>query len=258
MQLKIRRSQREAGVVSTNVVFCLDARVEFTRQEQASLQRYKLGREVLYNSEAQQRLLDRSAANQDGSLRGNAKSLALAVFAATKLYVTVGSLAKGQHIECKSLEELLGAEEALLVACRNLKQYLEAAATFDGREVLVDFGTEGEATLVAESVAPAPVLVTSSPVAPPPELPLPSATLHYDASSAVQTYDEPVNETMHSFGQQVRDMFPPGPEGQTQMKVAIGTGIAVVVLLLVSLKLAFAVAVIGGIAFLVVRTRGAS
>ena len=58
---------------------------------------------------------------------------------ALSLRVTVDGLMGGQHIECKDLDELLGAEAAILDACKNLKAYLETALTFDGREEVVEF-----------------------------------------------------------------------------------------------------------------------
>jgi hypothetical protein len=53
--------------------------------------------------------------------------------------LTVNNLMSGQHIECKDLDELLGAEAAIVEACQNLKAYLETALTFDGREELHEF-----------------------------------------------------------------------------------------------------------------------
>ena len=58
---------------------------------------------------------------------------------ALSLRVTVDCLMTGQHVECKDLDELLGAEAAILDACKNLKAYLETAVTFDGREEVVEF-----------------------------------------------------------------------------------------------------------------------
>ncbi|MEY9880424.1 hypothetical protein [Bradyrhizobium sp. USDA 329] len=58
---------------------------------------------------------------------------------ALSLRVTIETLMSGQHIECKDLDELLGAEAAILSACKNLKAYLETAQTFDGREEVVEF-----------------------------------------------------------------------------------------------------------------------
>ena len=51
-------------------------------------------------------------------------------------------------------------------ACRNLKVYLDTAATFDGREFLVDFDTD-EPQIVAQASAPQPALAApSTPAAP--------------------------------------------------------------------------------------------
>lgn len=170
MQLKIKRSQREAGVLSKNVVFCLDARVAFTADEQASLHRYKLWNQCIYNSEASKRLLERSAAQQDGSFAGGLKSLANAALAGLSLNITIASLASGQRVECRSMDELLGAEEAIMAACQNLRGYIDTAASFDGREVLFDFST-GEPQVLAHAVSPSPQLIApanapTSPAAP--------------------------------------------------------------------------------------------
>jgi len=165
MQLKIKRSQREGGVMKDQVIFCLDARVGFTPEEANSINRYKLQNQVIYNSEAAKRYLDKGDAVRDGSMVGSLKSLGLSALAAMRLNISIASLARGQHIECKSLDELLGAEEAIMTACQNLRGYLETAATFDGREMLFDFAT-GKPEVVAQAVTPAPMLV--APDEPPP------------------------------------------------------------------------------------------
>ena len=59
--------------------------------------------------------------------------------AALSLNISIDSLARGQHIECKDLEELLETEEAVMDACRTLKRYLDTAATFNGSLALIDF-----------------------------------------------------------------------------------------------------------------------
>lgn len=66
MQLKLKRTQRDSGVISKAVIFCLDARIEFTHAEAQDISRYKLANQMLYNSEASKRLLEKSAAQQDG------------------------------------------------------------------------------------------------------------------------------------------------------------------------------------------------
>lgn len=139
MQLKIRRSQKETGMMSKSVIFCLDARAEFTQEEAANISKYKLGGQVVYNSEASKKHLASGDRQIDGSTVGYVKAIGAFALAAMQLNITVNSLTQGQHIECKTLDEVLGAEEALTEACQNLKAYLEAAATFDGRETVLDF-----------------------------------------------------------------------------------------------------------------------
>lgn len=179
MQLKLSRSQREGGFIGKSILFCLDARVAFTAAETANIRRYKLQDQIIYSSEA---ALSASAGSAAASAHARAghlgfssmddvlssaaskmghglKAAALGALATMKLTISIGSLERGHHIECKSLDELLGAEEAIMDACRSLKGYLDTAATFDGREVLVDFSTD-EPTIVAS--APAPMLFAPS------------------------------------------------------------------------------------------------
>src|SRR5437588_9783986 len=127
MQIKIQRSQRQGGI-SLKVIFCLDARIFLTAEEQANVSRYRLGGQVIYNSQAARKHLDKAdAAGRQGSYF---RSIASVAMAAMNLNITIDSLQRGQHIECKDLDELLAAEEALMTACENLKNYLRAASTF--------------------------------------------------------------------------------------------------------------------------------
>jgi hypothetical protein len=161
MQLKLKRSQRDTGVMSKTVVFCLDARVEFTPEERARLVKYKLHKQVIYNSEAAQKhLMNAGMAAATGSIVGGLKSLGSVAFAAMNLNISIETLEKGQHVECKSMDELLQAENAILTACENLKAYLDTAATFDGREVLFDFA--GDAPAVVAHAAPQAALAAPS------------------------------------------------------------------------------------------------
>ena len=168
MQLKLRRSQRDGGVISRNVIFCLDARVEFTTEEQRHITRYKLHNEVIYNSEASARYLARADAQRDGSIKGNLKSIASVAMAAMRLNISIASLQKGQHVACKSLDELLGAEDAIMTACQNLRAYLDTAATFDGREVLFDFAGGAPAEWAMSSGPGAERTAGERPALPPP------------------------------------------------------------------------------------------
>ena len=149
MQLKLTRAQRSGGMVRSKVVFQLNARVELSPEERSLVAKYGLGSMVVYDSEARKKhgqaassqLSDVSAGGHGiaGSLWKTAKGLGSAAMMALSLRITVDSLQQGQMIECQSLDELLGAEEAINEACRNLKVYLDVAETFDGREVVVAF-----------------------------------------------------------------------------------------------------------------------
>src|SRR5579863_8194062 len=197
MQLKLRRSQRDAGIVSTSVVFCLDARADLTPQERSNLARYKLYDQVIYNSEASRRHLEQSAAaNADGTARGGLKALAHVAMAAVRLNVTVRSLERGQHIECKSMEELLAAEEAIMQACQTLKTYLEAAATFDGSEMVIDFAG-AEPLVVAQAIRPEPILappMVELTATPPRALDAPqTATARFESGPATDWGSAPID-----------------------------------------------------------------
>ncbi len=131
MQLKVRRSQR-SGMLGGKVVFVLDVVAELAADERALVDRYKLWGEVVYSSDAAN---DNAARMHAGSVKAFG---AVLVDKVLKRFFTVKNLVSGEHIECKDLAELLGAEEQVRVACVNLKRYLEVAQTFDGREEVVE------------------------------------------------------------------------------------------------------------------------
>ena len=143
MQLKIQRSQRMGGVMGGTVVFCIDAQAEYSRPEQDNIARYKLGKQIIYNSRAAQKHIERAKLGaQIGGAWGYAGSAASFVLAKMSLNISVDSLGWGQHIECKDMLELLEAEEEVMVACRMLKRFLETAATFNGSLALIDFDND--------------------------------------------------------------------------------------------------------------------
>lgn len=153
MQLKLKRSQRSGGMMGGKVFFQLDARADLSPDEQALVKKYSLGKTIVYDSEARKKHVAAAAGHFDHAagtsgntlsaagrgLWANARGLASAAMAALTLRVTVDSLIDGQHIECNSLNELLGAEGAIREACDNVKAYLQTAATFDGREEIIEF-----------------------------------------------------------------------------------------------------------------------
>jgi hypothetical protein len=143
MQLRLRRSQRSRGTFGV----ALDARSELSPDEKGLVSKYGLGKLVVYDSEERKKHSEAAYGHFDEatsssaarSLWKNARGIASSAMMSLSLRVTVDSLTSGQHIECKDLNELLGAEAAILNACKNLKAYLEAAQTFDGREEVVEF-----------------------------------------------------------------------------------------------------------------------
>jgi hypothetical protein len=138
MQLKLKRSQRSAGLMGGKVVFALDAQVDFSPDEAALVKKYGLASQTIYDSEARKKhagTVRDYAEGRSGFLSGAAAF----AMSSLSLHVTVDGLSRGQHIEAKSLDELIGAEEAIREACGIIKNYLAVATTFDGREEVIDF-----------------------------------------------------------------------------------------------------------------------
>jgi len=139
MQLKIQRSQREGGMFGNSMVFMLDLRAEYSEEERANINRYKLGGQTIYNSAEARAHLEAAQAKMDGSLKGTAGSFVSIALSRMKLNITIKSLQDGVHVECKDLQELLEAEQAVRNACTNLVEYLKVAARFDGSTEIIDF-----------------------------------------------------------------------------------------------------------------------
>lgn len=146
IQLKLRRAQK-TGMLGGKPTFTLDARVELGVDARALVAKYQLGGLVVYDSQARRKQQEAAYSHFDAaahsfvpghSLWKSARGLASVALMALTLRVTVNNLMSGQHIACKDLDELLGAEAAIVEACRNLKGYLETALTFDGREELIE------------------------------------------------------------------------------------------------------------------------
>ena len=147
MQLKLQRSQRSGGAFGTVIIFCLDARAEYSPAEAANIGKYKLGGQSVYNSQAARKHLEQAGTHLDRTQSGGTGERAIglargiASFALAKMHlnISIASLGRGHRIECKDLSELLEAESALMEACRNLREFLQVAASFNGSIILVDF-----------------------------------------------------------------------------------------------------------------------
>lgn len=137
MQILITRSQRKGGILGGKTIFILNIRAQYSEEERSNINRYDLGGEVIYDSKAAQGYAEQ-AAKAPSLLR----SIGYAALSRMNLSVTVASLQRGHAIECKDFVELLECEDALVSACKNLKTLVEAAATFDGREIVVDLDEE--------------------------------------------------------------------------------------------------------------------
>jgi hypothetical protein len=156
MSLKLKRSQRQNAM--GNVIFVLDARIALSREEYSLVRKYRLGGLVIYDSKARERHMEATRAHFDATrerppmladtttqLLGIGKTLfrlgrasVSATMAALSLRITVDRLISGVHVECKSMNELLEAENAIREAGRNLKSYLETTGTFDGQEEIIE------------------------------------------------------------------------------------------------------------------------
>ena len=156
MQLKLKRSQRAGGMLGGKVIFVLDARAQPSAEEAALIKKYSLGKLNVYDSAERKKHQANTAGHFDNASAGpmfaaptaggiassmwsNARGIASAAMASLSLSVTIDSLIAGQNIECKDLNELLGAMQAIQEACQTIKSYLTVATTFDGREEVLEF-----------------------------------------------------------------------------------------------------------------------
>lgn len=162
MQLKIQRSQRAGGMLGNTVLFCLDVRADYSPEEQANIRKYRLGSEIIYSSKNSQKHVERANAQLDRTQSGSggeraaglARGLYSLAMAKMSLNINIASLGRGHHIECKDLEELLEAEDTVRAACKNVTRYLEAAATFDGSETVIEYKKGEEKVHITQTATP--------------------------------------------------------------------------------------------------------
>lgn len=132
MKLRLKRSEGSKGVLSKSLVFCLDARLELTPAEAEAVRKYKLGEQCIYNSEQSKKHLMAGATSlMTGGVMGVAKAGFKLAMSQLQLNITLDTLTRGQHIQCKDLDEVLDAEQSLMKACENAAAYLATAATFN-------------------------------------------------------------------------------------------------------------------------------
>jgi hypothetical protein len=115
MKLTLRRNQADVkGLFGGHkgVMFSLFAKADITAQEQALIDRYKVGEWVLASREV---------------MIGKDK---------TDITLSVDRLVKGNTATMASLSDLQKWEEDMKESCRKLKTALEVMATFGGEEVI--------------------------------------------------------------------------------------------------------------------------
>jgi len=125
------------------VMFMLDARLDLTAEERARVSKYKLGDMIVYNSASSRKHMEGAArTTADEGFGSFLSGMAHAAMSRLSLNISIDGLTKGQHIECKDMDELLGAENAIRQAAQATQGYLSIAETFDGREVVIDISEE--------------------------------------------------------------------------------------------------------------------
>ena len=123
MKLLIRRSQRPGALAG--VVFQLEVRAEMSAEDKATIDKYRLGNDVLYQR-------DKNVLTEE-TFVGFAKVLAKH---AMNITVKVADLRDGKRIECKSIVEMMAVEEQLKYAASVLSAIMQAATGFGGEEVV--------------------------------------------------------------------------------------------------------------------------
>lgn len=128
MQLKLKRSQHETGLVFKHPVYCVDILAEFTPEEQAVIKRQKLGSTVLLSIHG---LNSGFKDTETGEFLKKEKGI---------VFITAASIAKGHQLQHKDLATLHGAENKLQQACQALQTRLKASTLYSGEETVIDFG----------------------------------------------------------------------------------------------------------------------
>lgn len=133
MKLLIRRAQK-SGLLGKNK-FSLHVRAQITEAEQKLIQQNGLANELLLYYERDQTAggMVNSMYAQGGFIGGLGGMLKLM----RDVQLTVNALIVGTTFNCDNVAQLLDVETEAVQAAKNLKRYLEAAATFGG-EVAID------------------------------------------------------------------------------------------------------------------------
>jgi hypothetical protein len=133
MRLKLRRNQKSSmtGKVSFKLFFIVDLAAD----EAAALKRYKLGKDIVYETPKGAAAVEsfRSASSLSGMGRGLASALAAK---AMNHILTVNDMVNGKEIACNDIGEMIAAEEQIRDACLSLSRILHMCQHFEGEEII--------------------------------------------------------------------------------------------------------------------------
>jgi hypothetical protein len=156
--IKTRRSKKRKGLWR-RTIFVLDARMAVSPDIRREIAEYDLGGRIIYDSLARKHHTEAMKAHQEATKQqpgwrdpiekqafGLVKTIFRVVFivisatrAGLAVRVTVASLMRGAHIECRDLNELLTAEKGIANAAIRIRNFIDEARTFDGREEISVF-----------------------------------------------------------------------------------------------------------------------
>lgn len=125
MKLILERNQRSKGLMGGRHVFAVTFRAEITQEERDLIDKLRLADDVLYESHE---IIDPGS-----GLLGLASRMAMKSQIKTLI---VRDLVQGKTIECDTIVEMKHIEHEVADAARNLKDILDTANTFGGREVI--------------------------------------------------------------------------------------------------------------------------
>ena len=102
MQLKVKRTQEQKGLLLKRTVYGIKLTVDYSEEERAAINAKNLGGSIVYEHE--------------------------------KLRATVKSLKDGQYFESDDLAFLTQVEEEIRTGLKNLKTHIQVANAFDGSD----------------------------------------------------------------------------------------------------------------------------
>ncbi len=130
MKLVLNRMTRK-GRLNRKIIFRVSAHVNLTPEEEAALQGWRFGKEVLYETDA----TGPPVTHSNGAWLGWGRGVPPATGFSK---ITVDNLINGKTVECRSIMDALESEKAVKSACQAFCRLVRAAASFEG-EVIHEF-----------------------------------------------------------------------------------------------------------------------